>query len=406
MEPTHSTSYWQKAAATEVVDCDVAIVGGGVVGCSVAYWLRNISPASDVVLIERGELASGASGRNAGFLLQGFAADYLTDIEHMDRDDARMLWRATLQNRLLVEDLFDPDGIGFAPSGVCRAAADLEEAARLERSATLLVEDGIEAEYMDGDAVNRFLSSRRFQAGLVLGAGAVVDPVRLARRLAETSGATIVEHAPVRSISSELREGIELVTPRLRVHAEKAVLTLNAYLPLLLPEFSALVRPVRAQMLSTASHAPFLKIPVYSHGGHFYARQLADGRLLAGGARHLHREDEVGYSLETTDALQDDIETYLSTYFPTASGLRVENRWAGTMGFSPDGLPVWGRSDDMPDLIWVTGFTGHGLSLGLVAGKMVAETVAGATESALTRFFSVERLQKQDQRSTAGARDA
>ncbi len=357
------------------------------------------------MLIERGEVASGASGSNAGFLLQGSATDYFTDTERIGRAGARTLWKATLQNRLLVEELFGRDRIGFVATGSCRAAGDVHEASRLERSAALLAEDGMQAEYIDSDTVNRLLSSSRFEAGLVVPAGAVVDPVMLAQRLAEASGATIVDHAPVRSVTFEPREGIELLTPRLLVRTERAILTLNAYLPLLLPELAAVVHPVRAQMMSTAAQPPFLRMPVYSHDGYYYARQLSDGRLVAGGARHLHRRQEVGYSLETTEALQRDLDSYVSTYFPAGAAAPVERRWAGTMGFSPDGLPMWGRAKDMHDLLWIGGFTGHGLSLALVVGKMVAEIVAGTPDSVLAALFDAERLGNQGTASGSPSSD-
>ncbi|MEO1479021.1 MAG: FAD-dependent oxidoreductase, partial [Bacteroidota bacterium] len=71
---------------------DIAVVGGGVAGCAAAYWLRQHAPDLRVALVERGALASGASGRNAGFLLQGTAADVVQAVEKYGEDIARRIW--------------------------------------------------------------------------------------------------------------------------------------------------------------------------------------------------------------------------------------------------------------------------------------------------------------------------
>jgi gamma-glutamylputrescine oxidase len=185
--------------------------------------------------------------------------------------------------------------------------------------------------------------------------------------------------------------GVRLVAEAGAVEAPHVVLCLNAFLPHLVPALSAFVRPVRAQMLATAPAAPFLDRPVYSHEGFFYVRQLPDGRVLAGGARHLHLDAEVGYEDATTEALQADLEAHLRRHFPAAAGAPVERRWSGTMGFSPDGLPVVGAAPGVPGALFACGFTGHGMAFGARFGLLLARLALGMNDEA-GDLFAAERL--------------
>ncbi|MEM8599964.1 MAG: FAD-binding oxidoreductase, partial [Bacteroidota bacterium] len=200
--------------------------------------------------------------------------------------------------------------------------------------------------------------------------------VRLVRVLASESSAALVTHTPVEALEAE--GGSTLVhTTRGTMRAERVVLALNAYAPLLVPDLAPFVRPVRAQMLATAPVAPLLTRPVYSHEGYYYVRQHTDGRLLVGGARHRHRDEEVGYEDATTPALQADLEAYLAEHVPTASPVQVERRWSGTMGFSPDGLPLVGALPGHPESRWLGGFTGHGMGFAVRLARLAVREMVG-----------------------------
>ncbi|MBT8399870.1 MAG: FAD-binding oxidoreductase [Rhodothermia bacterium] len=386
-------SFWQHLNREFPLEYDVAVVGGGIAGCSAAYWLKSMEPSAQLILLEKDEIGSGATGRNAGFLLQGSSTSYTIDIERYGRDVARRLWQATLDNRNLVEELFGGEDIAISGCGSSTAAGTDEEADRLMASAQLLHEDGFDAEYLDSRDINKLLGSVGYRGGLHVPSGAVADPVRLVRAVLRHSGAEVLEKTAVKSVSGGNGNTVDLATTRGLVRAGSVVIAINAYLPLLEPEMIELVRPVRAQMLSTVPIGETsLPMPVYSHDGYYYVRQREDGRVLAGGARHLHEMEEVGYSLDTTSALQNDLGIYLSQHFPQWSDARVEHRWAGTMGFSPDGLPSWGRVPDVAGAFWVAGFTGHGMSIAFLIGRVMADLVLGSDQSDLGRIFDSGRF--------------
>lgn len=384
--PSRTFSPWQRAMPPAV--CDVAVVGGGIMAAATAYALRRLDPSLRVALLEAETLAFGASGRNAGFLLLGTHTDYASAVEAYGRDRARRLWRFTAENAALVRDELDGRAFDLRFTGNVLAAGDAAEAERLRRATALLAEDGVETEYVDGEAANARLGTRGFAGVQFVSEGGTLHPAKLVRHLAALSGATVLEGSSVDRIAAD-GAGVRLGGPSGTLTAGQVVLTLNAYLPRLVPEAARFVRPVRAQMLATAPVAPVTDRPVYSHEGFYYLRQQPDGRLLLGGARHRHVEAEVGYADLTTGALQADLLTYLRDHFPAAGAPAVERRWSGTMGFSPDSLPVVGAVPGVPGARFATGFTGHGMGFGVRFGYLLARTVLGQTDDAADLFDAV-----------------
>jgi len=387
---THSRTYspWQRPLFPDT--CDVAVVGGGVMGAATAYGLRQLDPSLRVALVEAEALAFGASGRNAGFLLLGPHTDYASAVAAYGRERARRLWRFTEENAALVRDL-GGDAFDLTPSGSLIAAGDAAEAERLRTSAELLAEDGVEARYLEAAEANAAMHAEGFHGALAVAQGGTLHPAKLVRHLAALSGAMVLEGWRVTALEPS-DEGVRLVGEAGTLEAPRVVLCLNAFLPRLVPELAAYVRPVRAQMLATAPVAPFLDRPVYSHEGFFYVRQLRDGRVLAGGARHLHEAAEVGYDDATTGALQADLEAYLRRHFPAVGAPAVERRWSGTMGFSPDGLPVVGAVPGVPAALFACGFTGHGMAFSTRFGLLLARLALGHEDEAAD-LFAVGRFE-------------
>ena len=378
-----TVSLWQR---TPCLDADVAIVGGGIIGTATAWALRRLDPDLRVAVLEAERLAHGASGRNAGFLLLGTASDYASAVDAYGRDAARRIWAFTREAYEMAAEVGARHDVSFQATGSVLAAGTDAEADRLRRARALLTEDGIETSWWDPSGLDDGVAAVGFPGALFVPTGGAIDPVQLVRALAEESGAEVVTGWRAEAVEADGGRGCLRAVGGGEAVAGRVLIATNAYLPQLLPELAPLVRPVRAQMLATAPTAPCLDVPVYSHDGAYYIRQRPDGRVLVGGARYLHAEEEVGYADVTTEALQADLERYLAEHFPELAGLPVERRWSGTMGFSPDGLPTLGAVPGVEGIHVAVGFTGHGMGYALRFGLLAARTLLGRTDPAFDLF--------------------
>jgi glycine/D-amino acid oxidase-like deaminating enzyme len=127
--------------------------------------------------------------------------------------------------------------------------------------------------------------------------------------------------------------------------------------------------------------------PVYANHGYRYWRQRLDGRVLMGGYRDTAVADEVGFDDAPTHAVQAHLDRHLQELSP---GARVTHRWAGTMGFSPDELPLVGQVPGAPGLSVCAGYTGHGMGFAAACAERLVQAVFG-NESELS-WLAPERF--------------
>lgn len=388
--PTYSI--WQRPDSGIPLSYDVVVVGAGVMGTATAYWLHQWKPELKVALVDAHFPGAGASGRNAGFILQGITSDYALDEERYGVEVARKVLQFTRENRTLVQEVAGKMSIGFEQSGSLHAAVGQEEAERMRLAASRLRAEGVGALCLNAGEINRRACAHHFEGGLYLTSGAVVHPFALVQGLVRASRADVFDEHPVLAIE-EHAEGKAVVTRAHTFIAPNVVVTLGAYAPQLLPALAPYVRPVRAQMMALGpADTRWLTQPVYSHQGYYYVRQRADGVVLVGGARHLHAKDEVGYDDQYTEAVQRDLHRYVAHHFPWATSLPVLRRWSGTMGFSPDGLPVIDDVPGLPGAVFATGFTGHGMAYALRVGQLLARKAISGHWTEGHALFAASRL--------------
>jgi glycine/D-amino acid oxidase-like deaminating enzyme len=344
---------------------DVAVVGGGVTGCSCALTLAERGVR--VRLYEAKEIAAGASGRNGGFALRGGSRPYDTMRSQLGAERARALWE--LSERAL-ERLSGLAGDAFRRTGSLRLAADDEERSALRGEVEALERDGFAVECVD---VLDGLLAGLFRGAIFHPYDGALQPARWVRRLARQAaeaGADIVEQEPVQPHE---------------VEADAVVVAADGLTSQLVPELVDAVRPTRGQVLVTAPLDRLLfDRPHYARYGYDYWRQLPDRRLVIGGSRDVSLEDEETDLDETTDVVQTSIEQLVERLIgqvPT-----VTHRWAGIWGTTPDGLPLVGRLPGS-ERVWIAGgYSGHGNVLGLACGELVARAILGETPPELELF--------------------
>jgi gamma-glutamylputrescine oxidase len=371
-----TNSVWQLPSDRQTREADAVVVGGGIAGVAAAMYLRQ--RGLRVILLEARSLAACASGRNVGFVLTGTAEHYAAAVARYGRTRAREAWSASLANRSRLFAVAEGLGVPLERCGSVLACVDGEEAAAARASAELLQADGFEGTFAPRDPLGR-----GFAAALVKPGDAAVDPVRLVRAMAASSGAEVWERCP----AYEVRPGT-VRCARGMVRARVCVVAAGPYTPQLLPPLAGAIAPVRAQVLSTGPGPRVLETLVYANHGYDYVRQLPDGRLLAGGSRDHALAEEVGFEDRVTPTVQGAIEGFVRQYFPDVRA-PVDLRWSGVMEFTSDLLPLVGPVPDMPGVLVCAGFSGHGLAFALEAA---ARAVACALDGASPGVFHVSRV--------------
>ncbi len=354
----------------------IVIVGAGLAGLGLAQSLR--ARGADPLVVDAVEPGNGASGRSAGFVLRTHVSAYPAFRRAIGPGLAVALLSLAAENHARIARLGASAEHRGAGSVMLATAGD--EARALSEALALLVQDGVRAHVGD---VPRGLAG--FDFAVALPDDGEVHPGRLMASLANGVRGGVLE---ARSIDPS---GRRIVGSTGTIEAGTVVVATNARLGELLPALAGTVTAHRAQMLATAPAPHTLDQPCYAGGGYDYFRQRSDGRVLLGGRRHLFVDAEQTTSTEITGQVQGSLEAYLGAHLPFARGAAIEARWAGTMGFTPDRLPLAGA---MAAGVWVLGgFTGHGLGLALaLADRLAAALVSESPPSAVDADAVLARL--------------
>lgn len=365
---------------------DVVVIGGGVAGTAAAYQLSK--RGQKVVLLEMRGICSGASGRNAGQTGSGSS---------MFSRVGRAVYAMTRENlRLISEELPQELGDDFdlKLTGSVDIAQDEEMWEHLVESVNAL--DGLDAGVRMLDryelqqiipAASDHLLGAKYaeRAGHHWPFSLVNGQADGARRL----GAQIHTWTPATAILTANGKVTGVETSRGTIATGAVVVATNAWAPQLLHDLpeGALV-PARGQILVTQ---PVGNVLPHAFGTNYdkeYGRQTATGQLICGGFRRFDKDEGLGhYTEEVSLASMIGCANCLSTLFPKVGPIRIVRAWAGTMGFTADGLPLIGTYD-LADGIYISaGFNGGGFSWGPATGKVLAQLIVdGETEFDLSPF--------------------
>lgn len=419
MHPIEQSCFWLATRPPAPVHrlerdarCDVAVIGGGLTGLWAALFLKELSPATEVAVIEARSTAYGASGRNAGMLSETIDHTHALAIRHFGEDEARRL-------ALLGQQNVDEMVAWLAQKGV---ECDLELTGRLMVALT----EGQLAEcatavataerlgvtnhrLLTGLQVRAQLDSPLYLGGVHVAGGGILNPVKLVaglRREAERLGVKVYEETPVESVRSDAGGMAVNAAPpiapgagRCTLHAARVVLATNAYTHLLFPQllrrfiplydYILVSDPVPPDQLSNLGWAGRQGV---TDGRTFfnYYRLTRDNRILWGTSEATYyRGNEVDARHDHSEPHYRGLKESFGRHFPQAGPLHFPYSWGGPIAGTTRMTPFFGTLAN-GRVLYGLGYTGHGLGSTRLAGKILAH-LALERPSDLTRLSLVTR---------------
>jgi len=390
-----SISFWLDQSGTATTkNYDFVIVGGGIAGLSTAYWLQQEQPKAKIAIIEKNRIGFGASGRNAGFVTCGSTAHFMKLNQHFGTQKAVEIWKFSEANReLLKQHIIEDqaDLVDYRQTGSCTVAPNEEMWTKYRETAQIMKANGLAVQEVDSNYMESDYGVTGFVGGIEYKGDGFVHPVKLLERLKSKIKADIFESTEVFAI--ENHQGTQkLKTDRGVFETPKVLLTLNAYLPMVLKNFKNLITPNRGQILVTEPLPHFVKGPCYLTKYLCYFRQLPTGHLLIGGFRNLSLETENNLLDQTTEVIQDALLEFVRERFKHGKAAKVAYQWSGIMGFTPDEQMMIGALPDNPGISLMAGCSGHGMGLSFHAAKVLVGNTLGRE---IPAHLNIERFRSE-----------
>ena len=364
-----------RPALADTIRADVAILGAGFTGLWAALTLARRGVR--VVVLDAHRVGFGASGRNGGQVHSGFnkGQDWLE--ARLGTDAARALWALSEAAKKNLRDFCET----HAPeaeyrSGIAHGAYSMAERDELAREADYMARTyDHEIHVMDRSQFAELVKSPLYRGGTLDPSGGHLHPLAYAQALArsaEAGGAVIHECSEVTEIVRGAKATLK--TAKGSVTADQVIVAGNGYLPNILPQVNATVMPINSFIAATEplpqKWQEVLSQDIAVADSKFvvnYYRFSADRRFLFGG-----RES---YSIGFPDDIATALVARMHRLFPQLEGVKIDYVWGGALGITPTRLPMVKRI--APNIIAAGGFSGQGVALSGMAGRIMAEAILG-----------------------------
>jgi gamma-glutamylputrescine oxidase len=395
--PQHVPSYYAATAIgapdcpdlTGEVQADVCVVGGGYTGVSAALNLAE--RGFSVVLLEDARIGWGASGRNGGQICSGYAPSMRKIESWIGADDARKLWAMAEEAKEIIRERTKRHGIPCdLKPGYLLGAVKAKHMPELRAEAEYMAAryDYRKLRAMDRAEVESIVPTKAYHGALYDAGGGHLHPLNYCLGLARAAiaaGVRIFENS--RAVAIEGGAMAVARTARGSVRARYLLLAGNAYTGDLTPAaVRGKIMPAATYVAATGRMDPARARALITNDCAVsdtkfvldYYRLSADHRLLFGG--------RVSYTTLPPPNLASAMRRTMLAIYPQLSDLEFEYVWGGNVAITVERTPHLGRIAD--NIYFAQGFSGMGVALTGIAGKVIAEAIAGTAE----RFDVFARL--------------
>jgi len=374
------------------IGADVCVLGGGIAGCSAALHLAK--RGYKVALLEAREVGYGASGRSGGQTIFGLAVGQQKLIAQVGRDDAHRLFALSIEALDLTQSLIRDHAIDcdYRPNHV-HVAVKPRHVQELEQWSRELREQYAygSVRMLNRDEVQSHVRSDRYLGGLIDSRSGHLQPLKYTQglaRAAEAAGAVIYENSEV--LRYEDGPQVRVQTAHGAIRCTHLVLCGNAYIGAVAPALARRILGVGTYIIATeplGEERARKLLPTNAAVADInwildYFRRSPDHRLLFGG--------RVSYSSVQPPRLAESMRQRMARAFPALEQVKVAYAWGGYLDITMSRAPDFGRL--APNVFYLQGFSGHGVALAGLAGKLTAEAIAGTAE----RFDVFGRIPHRD----------
>lgn len=383
----HVNSYYAATRNIEVTcaalageeRCDVVIVGGGFTGVSAMLFLAE--RGYDVILLEANRVGWGATGRNGGQLIDGFVEEGKI-AKKLGPEAEEIAYQMGLECRDIVVERIRKYGIDCDLSfGYLDLAMNRGDMRNFEETWEAKQRAGYphEVRLLDEHEVRGYIGSEAYIGGLANAGNGHLHPLNLCLGEAVAAaglGARIFEQSPVTRIRHGASPSVE--TAGGVVHASKVLLAGNAYLGNTEPRLAGAVIPAGSYIIATEPLSEALAAELLPHNSACcdqrvaldYFRLSADRRMLFGGM--------CNYSGRVPKSIKASLQPNMLSVFPQLADARIDYEWGGDIGITMNRIPQLGRIEG--NTYYAQGYSGHGVAPTHLAGKILADVVAGDSE--------------------------
>ncbi|MBS3914512.1 MAG: FAD-binding oxidoreductase [Bacteroidetes bacterium] len=371
-------SIWEKHYVSKP---DIVVLGNGIVGLQCAIHLKLKYPKRRIWVIDRAPFSMGASMRNAGFACFGSAGEILDDIHRTSEEAAFNLYAQRYTGLKYLTEDFGAEKIGYEKTGGYEIFPTAQDA-ELQKVKQHLHEINEHLKEVTGEIP--FVVKSSTALGMNVLPEAIYTPLEGAiqtdllykniREKAQECGVEIYSGIEVVALETDALTYWTLhTTSGLSIQCKRLVVCTNGFAKKLLPELN--VQPARGQVLVTST-IPGLRWRGLMHAeqGYYYFRSLGT-RILIGGARHLDKEEETSYELETNENLQNELKRFLNEVVIPGENFEITHQWAGIMGMADDRSPL--VAEHKPGLFICLRMGGMGVALSALVSRRLAEMVTG-----------------------------
>ena len=371
-------SYWERS--TYIENVDFLIIGAGIVGYSCAIEIKKNNPNSNVLILERGFLPTGASTKNAGFACFGSATELVDDLSHISESDVwdtvDMRWRG-LQN---LKQLIGVSNLDLQINGSWDLIT-IAEKNQYQKTLENLDYLNSKTHEITGErnvySVDPIINSKFDFKGVnssfynrlegQINTGKMME--KFHQKITE-KGIKCLFGIEVKTLESTNNK-VYIETSIGEIKALKVAICTNGFAKQFLPDED--VKPARAQVIiSKPIQNLKLKGTFHYQQGYYYFRNI-NNRILLGGGRNLNFEGETTTDFGQTDQIQNSLKNLLNNVILPNEKVEIEYTWSGIMGVGATKKPI--IQQIKPNISVGVRMGGMGVAIGTLVGQKVANTL-------------------------------